>query len=280
MSSSGYEPDRDISRAQPRDPAMPQLARVSDARLGDVGRLFTSDLSVSDFALLRSVDVQPLELVMGTSVYHIGWQGGQYNANQELGVLTAAMYNARDYAIRRMEEEAAFSGADGVVGVKLGYRTHGEPHHIEFLAYGTAIRWNREPGALRLPNGRPFTSDLSVPDFVTLLGTGHVPVAFVLGNCVYHVSTSSLRQMFRQAGRNIEIPQWTQGHYTARELAMTRLHDEAEAYGATGIVGMDVTVSEWVWGFHTLEFFATGTGIKPFPTGVEPRLPQVIVPTR
>jgi uncharacterized protein YbjQ (UPF0145 family) len=278
--ADGYEPDRNISRAQPRDPQLPQVARVGEARLSDVGKLFTSDLSVSDFSLLHSVQAQPLEFVMGTSVYHIGYQGGQFSANQELGVLTAAMYNARDYAIRRMEEEAAFAGADGVVGVKLGYRTHGEPHHIEFLAYGTAIRWGRQPGALRLPDGRPFTSDLSVPDFVTLLGTNHVPVAFVMGNCVYHVAVNTMRQLFRQAFRNTEIPQWTQGHYTAREVAMTRLHDEAEAYGATGVVGMDVSVSEWVWGFHTLEFFATGTGIKPFETGVPSFLPSITLPTR
>ena len=47
-------------------------------RLGEIGRtgggLFTSDLSVGEFALLRAIGLRPLAQVMGSSIYHVGWQ--------------------------------------------------------------------------------------------------------------------------------------------------------------------------------------------------------------
>ena len=52
-------------------------------------------------------------------------------------------------------------------------------------------------GAHRAPDGRAFTSDLSAQDFFRLLAAGAVPVAFVLGVCVYPspiVAMQSLRQ--------------------------------------------------------------------------------------
>src|SRR5260221_7290163 len=81
--------------------------------------LFTSDLSVNEFLLVREAGFDPLGLVMGSSVYHVGFQVGNYYQNQELTVLTQAMYHARELAMTRMEEEADVLGADGIVGVRL-----------------------------------------------------------------------------------------------------------------------------------------------------------------
>jgi hypothetical protein len=44
--------------------------QISSARLGEVGRVWTSDLSVSEFALLDEAGFRPLEFVMGSSVFH------------------------------------------------------------------------------------------------------------------------------------------------------------------------------------------------------------------
>ena len=79
-------------------------------------------------------------------------------------------------------------------------------------------------------------------------------------------------QTLKQMGRNVEMPQWTQAYYEARELAMTRMQSEAERDGGTGIVGVQFSVSEWVWGPHTLEFFVIGTAVRRTgePTPVRP----------
>jgi uncharacterized protein YbjQ (UPF0145 family) len=83
-----------------------------------------------------------------------------------------------------------------------------------------------------------------------------------MGNCVFHVAVQGVLQTLRQAGRNAEMPQWTQGSYQSRELAMGRLQAEAERDGATGIVGVHFAVSNYAWGHHTVEFYAAGTAVR------------------
>ncbi len=89
-----------------------------------------------------------------------------------------------------------------------------------------------------------------------------MPVAFVLGTCVYHIAHQSMMQTLRQAGQNQEMVLFTQGIYEARELALVRMQAEASQAGASGIVGVNVGVSNHVWGEHATEFLATGTAIR------------------
>ena len=112
--------------------------------------------------------------------------------NTELQVLTQAMYNARELAMARMRAEADHLAADGIVGVQLRLQMYAWGQNcLEFVATGTAVRHLAGHGAHRAPDGRAFTSDLSAQDFFRLLAAGAVPVAFVLGTCVYHVRTKA-----------------------------------------------------------------------------------------
>src|ERR1700745_338499 len=159
---------------------------------------FTSDLSVNEFLLVKQSGFEPLGLVLGSSIYHIGVQQAMWNQSQELGALTQAMYHARELAMTRMEEEADQLGADGIVGVRLDIgRYEWGADLAEFIAVGTAVK--HKGGAPHpAPNGRPFTSDLSGQDFATLLRSGYRPVGMVMGNCVYHVAHQSMRQAWKQ----------------------------------------------------------------------------------
>jgi len=248
---------------------------IASARLAEAGRVWTSDLSVAEFALLDAAGYRPLEFVMGSSVFHIGWQAQSLRQSVELQVLTQAMYTARMNAMGRMLAEADQVGADGVVGTRLSFRRHGiSADHIEFIAVGTAVVAKDESGRMRRPDGAPFTSHLNVQDFYTLLRTGHVPVEFVMGVCVWHVAAQGLMQTLRQVGQNVEMPQWTQGYYDAREIALSRMQAEAERVQATGITGVDYAANEWMWGGHTLEFFTSGTAVRKVgeSTFTEPEL--------
>jgi uncharacterized protein YbjQ (UPF0145 family) len=254
------------------------LDETATNRLAESGRLFTSDLSVAEFTLLEHTGFEPLELVMGVSVYHIGFQPGRGMQAGEYAVLSQAMYTARMNAIMRLVAETVKVGADGVVGVKLGYRSHG-PDSLEFTAIGTAVKWREgSGGAYRRPDGQPFTSHLDVKEFYQLLNVGWCPTSFVLGTCVYHIAVQGLLQTMRQVGQNVELPQWTQGFYDAREIAMTRLQAEAERDGATGVVGVSVVTSEWLWGGHTWEFYVSGTSIRRISDARGP-LPSLVVTT-
>jgi uncharacterized protein YbjQ (UPF0145 family) len=224
---------------------------------------FTSDLTVNEFLLVKAAGFDPLGLVVGSSIYHIGFQLGMWNRNQELDVLTQAMYHARELAMTRMEEEADQLGADGVVGVRLDvsrYQWSGDL--AEFIAIGTAVR-HREGVLHRAPNGRPFTSDLSGQDFYTLLSAGYRPLGLVMGTCVYHVAHQGLAGWFQRVGRNAEMPNFTQALYDARELAMERMQAEAEQLEAEGIVGVQLQEGSHGWDSHVIEYFAVGTAVTP-----------------
>lgn len=239
---------------------------------------FTSDLSINEFLLVKHAGFEPLGLVLGSSIYHIGFQQASWSKNQEMGVLTQAMYHARELAMTRMEEEADQLGADGVVGVRLEIgRYEWGAELAEFIAVGTAVK-HRGGELHRAPNGRPFTSDLSGQDFATLLRAGYRPVGMVMGNCVYHVAHQGLRAAWKQIGRNQEMPTYTQALYEARELAMERMQTEATELQAAGIVGTRITERSHGWGSHVIEFFAIGTGVVPISDEHEIETPTMVLP--
>jgi uncharacterized protein YbjQ (UPF0145 family) len=244
----------------------PQAAdsRLAQTAGANPAGVFTSDLSVSEYVLLGEAGFEPLGFVVGSSIYHVGLQVGRWSQNQELQVLTQAMYNARELAMARMRAEADHLGADGIVGVQLRLQMYVWGQEVlEFVATGTAVRALSGTGDVhRAPDGRAFTSDLSAQDFFRLLAAGAVPVAFVLGTCVYHIAHQSIMQTLRQAGQNQEMVQFTQGIYEARELALIRMQAEAAQAQSSGIVGVNVAVNNHVWGAHATEFLATGTAIR------------------
>jgi len=233
--------------------------------------LFTSDLSVNEFLLVREAGFEPVGLVVGSSIYHIGFQFAGWKQNQEVNVLTQAMYHARELAMTRMEEEANALGADGIVGVRLQITRYEWGEALaEFMAIGTAIR-SRSGQSYRNPRGLPFTSDLSGQDLWKLLKAGYRPVGMVMGNCVYHVAHQSLGQWMRQVGQNVEMTYYTQAIYDARELAMERMQAEAISLNAQGIVGAQINENSHGWGSHIIEFFAVGTAV--IPTTAEHQIP-------
>ena len=107
-------------------------------------QVFTSDLSTSDFWLLLDKGYMPVGLVMGNSVYSMGFVGGVGSslkgmAKGEIPQITELMYNARELALGRMKDEAEKLGADGVVEVKLNVIPMG--NWMEITAIGTAIKY-------------------------------------------------------------------------------------------------------------------------------------------
>jgi uncharacterized protein YbjQ (UPF0145 family) len=237
--------------------------------------LYTSDLSVNEFMLVREAGFDPLGLVVGSSIFHVGFQVTRPTASRELDVLSQAMYSARHLAMTRMEAEAEELGADGIVGVRLDIgRYDWGPNMAEFIAIGTAVK-HREGVLHRAPSGKPFQSDLSGQDFWTLLRTGHRPVGMVMGCCVYHVGRRGPLTTVAQTGRNAELPNYTQALYDAREAAMQRMQTEAQELQAEGIVGVTLSEQSHGWGSHLIEFFALGTAIIPTgeATAISPPVP-------
>jgi uncharacterized protein YbjQ (UPF0145 family) len=252
-------------------------ARLEENR----GKLFTSDLSVNEFLLVKQAGFRPVGLVLGTSVYHVGVQVGRWSQNMELDKLSQAMYHARELAMTRMEAEADRLGADGIVGVRLEieFKEYGNDL-AEFIAVGTAVVADAPPptGKWRNTRSLPFTSDLSGQDFWTLIQAGYAPLGLVMGTCVYHIAHQGVMASLGRVGQNVEIPQFTEALYDARELAMSRMQAEAEHLAAEGIVGVQLRSLAHRWGGHTTEFFAIGTAVRPLRDDHVIATPQLVLP--
>jgi uncharacterized protein YbjQ (UPF0145 family) len=259
------------------------MRRLAEMKPGQATSLFTSDLSVNEFLLVREAGFRPLGMVLGSSIYHVGFQMGRWSRNQELETLSQAMYHARELAMTRMEAEAALLGADGIVGVRLDieFKEFGSDL-AEFIAIGTAVKSDHPPtpagGSWRNNKNQPFTSDLSGQDFWTLIQSGYGPLGMVMGSCVYHIAHQRFWQAMGNVGQNVEIPQFTEALYDARELAMGRMQAEAEQLHAEGIVGVQLLSLPHRWGGHTTEFFAIGTAIRPLRTDHTIAKPQLVLP--
>jgi len=139
--------------------AMGTAVRIREEAVATLrGVPFSSDLSGQDLYLLIRAGYRPVGMVMGCCVYHVARQGMVgFNTNTELTKYTEALYDARELAMERMQQEARAQGADGVVGVQITEQSHvWGSRAIEFLAIGTAVR--------ELPAGhRPLGVVAAVP---------------------------------------------------------------------------------------------------------------------
>ena len=135
-----YDPDSTVG--------IPEHGRERLERMREK-HFFTSDLTVNEFLLVKAAGFEPLGLVVGSSIYHIGFQQSRWSKSEEMQVLSEAMYTARELAMTRMEEEADQLGAGGMIGMRIEHRintreTGGENNKrvdliVTFHTLGTAI---------------------------------------------------------------------------------------------------------------------------------------------
>jgi uncharacterized protein YbjQ (UPF0145 family) len=206
----------------------------------DQGALFTSDMSVNDFVLSHTLRLEPVCQVMGSSIYKVGWQAQGWSTG-ELGTQSAALNDARARALGRLRQEAELAGADAVVDVTISRGAHDfVDDGIEFIAVGTAVR---SPGAQ--PGAAPVLTDLSLADYTKLRLSGYEPVGVVAASTVYYIVASWNTRRAQSGGwfggrSNQELVDFTQGVYTARELALSNLTRQTRGWDAEGIVGVDI----------------------------------------
>ncbi len=210
---------------------------------------FTSDLSVNEFLLAREAGLRPLSQVMGSSIYHVGWQTmpGQYSyysSSQELTVLSQAMNHARLNALGRLAQEAERIAADAVIGVHVTRGTYDwAADLIEFNTVGTAVRLDKPQRS-----SRPALTNLSGQDFWKLYRSGYWPTGVVAGSTVYYVVAGWQSRMANNSvwgsWANMELTDFTHGLYRARNIAIAQLRDQAVHLGGVGVVGMQIEQSE------------------------------------
>jgi uncharacterized protein YbjQ (UPF0145 family) len=238
-----------------------RLRELRGAQSEDDGRAksFTSDLSVSGFALCHQLGLEPLSQVMGSSIYQMGYESGWQmeggfdpyggGAMVELGSLSQALNEVRERALHRLGEEARQIGADAVVGVEtragesdLG--AGGGQLALEQTVLGTAVRRRGAHGGRSSGSDQPVMTELSVADYALLLRAGIEPAGIVAWSSVFFASYA-YRGMLGAGGtmtsmQPYELSEFTQALYNARERTMGQMTNQAAALGASGVVGVRI----------------------------------------
>lgn len=105
-----------------------------------------------------------------------------------------------------------------------------------------------------------FTSDLSTNEVLLAREAGCDPIGLVMGSSFYQVGF--MRNFWGYRNYTGEVTVLTQAQLTARELAVTRLQQEAALLGAHGVIGVRLTKRRKGLGMGLLEFTAIGTAIR------------------
>ena len=104
----------------------------------------TSDMTAEETWNIAKLGYAPLKLILGTSVYSLGFAGGIKSALRnlvkgEIKELSQLIYGAREQSLLKVREQAQAIGADDVLGIKTYIYNLGSGV-IEFLAIGTAVK--------------------------------------------------------------------------------------------------------------------------------------------
>jgi uncharacterized protein YbjQ (UPF0145 family) len=292
------------SLAQVERGGIPLGAERRLRELGEHGGAFTSDLSVGDFALCHQLGLKPVSQVMGSSIYQVGYQSTPWPSGMgggfafEMQALSEAWNEVRELALGRLAQEAEHLGADAVVGVDLRTGEHDWAENaIEYVVIGTAVRRDQPGQAGKHPKtdrysrqNRPVLTELSVADYAKLLSAGVEPLGVVAWSSVFFVGASYSTQMMSGVGglgftQNQELPEFTQGVYSARESVVERLTHQAAKLDASGVIGVRIahgiqrtTVGAGTYsrGGLMVTFHAIGTAIREDHATI-PYAPETIV---
>jgi uncharacterized protein YbjQ (UPF0145 family) len=109
-----------------------------------VGGVTTSDMTAEETWNVAKMGYVPIKMVLGTSVYSLGFAGGIKAAFRnlvkgEIKELTELIYGAREESLKKVQQQAEAVGADDVLGIKTYIYNLGSGM-IEFLAIGTAVK--------------------------------------------------------------------------------------------------------------------------------------------
>ena len=216
----------------------------------------TSDLSIDEELNLHSIGWEPVELVCGVSLHSIPY--GHWNWGQgEIVGASSAHATAFANATARLLREAGAAGGHGVVGVHIERAVH--PTHVEISLVGTAVR---PVDTTKRLERSVFASDLSARDFTMLMIAGWEPLGLATGASFVFAPRRSMSTAIQQQSQNVELTNFTEAMYSAREAAMQRMQEVAIEMHGTGVVDVKVQEGPMSFASHAVGFVALGTVVR------------------
>jgi uncharacterized protein YbjQ (UPF0145 family) len=235
---------------------------------------FTSAGSGQELYCNMDAGYAPLHHVFGNIAYSTGIGGGLLGGLKtlvrgEIAEFSNIFNQTRHKALERIVAQAKGHGANSVVGIKTHVRFWHGAH--EMLMTGTAAH---NPALPDQYLNAPVTSDLTGEELWAMTSLGYAPAKLLISASVYSLGMAGGIKAAFKAFTKGEIGDLTTLIHDAREVAIGRLKNEADALGAADVVGVKTYIAEL--GSNLVEFLAIGTAIKKID-GVAVATPQLPV---
>jgi uncharacterized protein YbjQ (UPF0145 family) len=232
-------------------------------------------LSGNEIYCLKMVGMEPGNLVIGNSVFSMGFMGGlragfSGMVGGEIVDFTQMISDGRHASLRRLQAEIAGHGGEGATGVTSELVFH--PGNIEFLSIGSTVHLENQQVN--------FTSSSDGQELYCQMDAGYMPLQFVFGNVAYSIGVgNALIGGLKMLARG-EIAEYTDIFYQTRHHALTRIVGEAMQVGANSVVGIRTTILPFM-GTGVQEMLMLGTAstsqlITSLQTGGQVKMPQVV----
>jgi uncharacterized protein YbjQ (UPF0145 family) len=272
------DPAAEATRARIEAGGITPQAEARLKALAVDGAMFTSGLSVTEFALLHRLGPQPLAQVMGASVVRPGWQylpalapgevhialgpwgptmsstavGNRitepspqqvrnYKWHAEVVCELTTRTEAWNLARRRALDRLSEEALQVGADAVVGVHLRRGDHDLG----GGMIDYVVSGTAIRLPDSprdaRPVLTDVSVQDYWQLVTNGHEPCGLVAASAVVFASAprdTRLTRM-RTTARNQELEEISQAFQLAREMLRYRIRGQVDDAHAAGAVGVE-----------------------------------------
>lgn len=197
-------------------------------------------LSGNEIYCLHKKGLEPGELVIGNSVYSVGFVGGLSSsfktfAGGEIHEITNIITEGRQASFDRMCSWSDLHGACGITGVTSELIQQGG--NTEFLSVGSCVH-HPDRDVPRLE----FSSSNDGQELYCLMDCGFTPKHFVFGTVAYSIGFGGgIAGAFRSLGRG-EIKEYSDVFNKTRHLALERISQDAVQFGANAVVGINTSI--------------------------------------
>ena len=227
---------------------------------GPETEFFTSAGNAQELYCHMDAGYRPLQHAFGNIAYSMGVGGGLAGAFRSMGRGEVKEYSdvfnaTRHKALDRLVSQAKESKANAVVGIRTTILPWHGTH--EMLMTGTAARNDAlAPEADRAP----VTSDLTGEELWAMTSLGYAPVKLLMSTSIYSLGVvGGFLAAFKSFSKG-EVSELTTLIHDAREIAITRLKNEADILKAEDVVGVKTYIAEI--GNGLVEFMAIGTAVR------------------
>jgi uncharacterized protein YbjQ (UPF0145 family) len=232
--------------------------------------------SGNEIYCLRLKGMTPGELVLGNSVYSLGFVGslGAVLNNVmggEVEQITAIIHDGRQQAFQRMLDEAQKHGGAGISGVTSELRHfHG---NIEFLSVGSTVHIDKDSPLPGVESGKlTFSTAHDAQELYCMIDAGYSPRHFAFGNVAYSVGLGGVLLGGLKSLARGEIKEFSDVFNRTRHLALHRIAVNAKKYGANAVIGITTHVLPFQ-GVHEMLMMGTACVHPQLPPAAPDSLP-------